>query len=223
MTEPCNYKPISLSSLIYKVIEKVVHDLTSTFLNSENLLYTYQSGFRKKHSTDFCLSYLNNKILEGFDKGMLTSLILIHLQKVFDAIDHDVQLQKLYAIGFLKHTSNWFKSYLSNRSFLVNLGNNFSQSPSVSCRVLQGSILGSLLFLVYVHDMSQAVKCHSFLYADDSCLLCQHKDIHEFEKQLNEDFSNMCDWFAINKLSIHFGEDKAKSILFTSIFKKKNI
>ena len=184
MTEPCNYKPISLSSLIYKVIEKVVHDLTSTFLNSENLLHTYKPGFRRKHSTDFCLSDLNNKILEGFDKGMLTSLILIHLQKVFDAIDHDVQLQKLYAIGFLKHTSNWFKSYLSNRSFLVNLGNNFSQSASVSCRVLQGSILGSLLFLVYVHDMSQAVKCHSFLYVDDSCLLCQHKGINEFENKL---------------------------------------
>ena len=132
-------------------------------------------------------------------------------------------LQKLYAIGFSKCTVNWFKSYLFNRSFKVNLGNNFSQLASVSCRVPQGSILGPLLFLIYVNDMSQAVKCDLFLYADDSCLVCQHKDINKIEKQLNVDFSSKCDWFVDNKLSIHFGEDKTKSILFASKFKNKNI
>ena len=70
--------------------------------------------------------------------------------------------------------------------------------------------------------MSQAVKCHFFLYADDSCLVYQHKDINEIEKQLNVDFSNICDWFVDNKLSIHIGDDKTKSILFASKFKKKN-
>ena len=154
---------------------------------------------------------------------MMTGMILIDLQKAFDTIDHDVLLQKLYAIGFSKRTVNWFKSYLSNRSFKVNLGNNFSQPASVSCGVPQGSILGPLLFLIYVNDMSQAVKCDLFLYADDSCLVCQHKDINEIEKQLNVDFSNICDWFVDNKLSIHFGEDKTKSILFASKFKNKNI
>ena len=192
-------------------------------MNSENLLYTYQSGFRKKHSADLCLSYLNDEILKGFDKGMMTGMILIDLQKAFDTIDHDVLLQKLYAIGFSKHTVNWFKSYLSNRYFLVNLENNFSQPASVSCGVPQGSIFGPLLFLIYVNDMSQAVKCHLSLYADDSCLVCQHKDINEIEKQLNVDFSNICDWFVDNKLSIHFGEDKTKSIFFASKFKKKTL
>ena len=71
--------------------------------------------------------------------------------------------------------------------------------------------------------MSQAIKYHLFLYADDSCLVCQHKDINEIEKQLNANFSNICDWFVDNKLSIQFGEDKTKSILFASEFKKKNI
>ena len=210
-------------TLIFKVIKKVIHDQTSTFLNSKKLLYTYQSGFRKKHSTDFCLSYLNGKILKGFDKGLMTGMILIDLQKTFDTIDHDVLLQKLYAVGFWKHTVNWFQSYLSNRSFLVNLENSFSQPASVSCGVPQGSILGPLLFLIYVNDMSQAAKCDLFLYADDTCLVCQHKDINKIENQLNEDFSNICDWFVDNKLSIHFGEDKTKSILFASKFKRKNI
>ena len=223
VTEPCNYRPISLLPLISKVMEKVIRDQTSTFLNSKNLLYTYQSGFRKKHSTDFCLSYLNGKILKGFDRGMMTGMILIDLQKAFDTIDHDVLLQKLYAIGFSKRTVNWFKFYLSNRSFKVNLGNNFSQPASVPCGVSQGSILGPPLFLIYVNDMSQAVKCDLFLYADDSCLVCQHKDINEIEKQLNVDFSNTCHWFVDNKVSIHLGEDKTKSTLFASKFKNKNI
>ena len=78
--------------------------------------------------------------------------------------------------------------YLSNRSFLINLRNNDSQTASICCGVPQGSILGPLLFLTYVNDMSQAVKCNLFLYADESCLVCQHKNINEIQKELNEDF-----------------------------------
>ena len=151
----------------------------------------------------------------------MTGMILTDLQKAFDTIDHGVPLQKLYATGFSKHTINWFQSYLSNGSFLVNLGNNLSQPASWG--VPKGSILGAILFLIYVNDMSLGVKCDLFLYADDTCLVCQHKDINKIENQLNEDFCNICDWFVDNKLSIHFGEDKTKSILFASKFKRKNI
>ena len=223
LTEASNYRPIPLLPLISKVIEKVIHDQTSAFLNSRNLLYNYQSGFRKKHSTDFCLSFLNDKILKGFDQGLITGMILIDLQKAFDTIDHDILLQKLYAIGFSKHSVNWFRSYLTNRTYLVNLGNMFSQPACVSSGVPQGSILGPLLFLIYINDMAQAVKCNLFLYANDTCLIFQHKDINEIEKHLNKDFESICDWFVDNKLSIHFGDDKTKSILFASKFKIKKV
>ena len=217
LAEASNYRPISLLPLISKVIEKVIHDQTSVFLNSRNLLYNYQSGFRKNHSTDFCLSFLNDKILKSFDQGLITDMILIDLQKAFDTVDHDILLQKLYAIGFSKHSVNWFRSYLTNRTFLVNLGNVFSQPACASSGVPQGSILGPLLFLIYI-NMSQAVKCNLFLYADDTCLVCQHKDINEIGKQLYKDFQNVCDWFVDNKLSVHFGDDKTKSILSASKF-----
>ena len=85
---------------------------------------------------------------------------------------------------------------------------------------LQGSILGLLLFSIYVSYMTQTVECYLHLYADDSCLLFQHKNVTEIKKQLTKDFSNICDWFVDNKLSIHFGEDKTKSILFSS---KRNL
>ena len=169
----------SLLPLISKVIEKVIHDQTSTFLNSTNWLYNYQSCFRENHSTEFCLSFLNDKILKGFDQGLMTGMILIGLQNAFDTIDHDIW----HAIRFSKHSVNWFRSYLINRTFLVNLGNAFSQPACVSSGVPQGSILGPLFFLVYINDMSQTVKCNRFVYADDTCLVCQHKVINEIEKQ----------------------------------------
>ena len=84
------------------------------------------------------------------------------------------------------------------------------------------SILGPLLFLTYVNDMSQTVKSNLFLYVEDSCLTYQHRDVNEIEKQLNKDFENVCDWFVDNKLSIHFGEDKTESVLFASKRKIKS-
>ena len=219
LPEAFNYRSISLLPLISKVIEKVIHDQTSAFLNSRNLLQNYQSGCCKNHSTDCCLSFLNDKILKDFDQGLMTGMILIDLQKAFDTIDHDILLQKLHAIGFSKHSVNWFRSYLISKTFLVNLRNAFSQSTSVSSGVPQGSILGSLLFLIYINGMSQAVIWNFFLYADDTCLACQHNDTNQIEKQLNKDFESICDWFVDNKLSIYFVDDKTKSILFATKFK----
>ena len=80
LTEASNYRSMSLLPLISKVMEKVIHDQTNVFLNSRNLLYSYQSGFHKNHSTDFCLSFLNDKILKGFDQGLITGMILIDLR-----------------------------------------------------------------------------------------------------------------------------------------------
>ena len=101
----------------------------------------------------------------------MTGMILIDLQKVFETADHNVLLQKLYAIGFSKHSVNWFGSYLINKTFLVNLRNAFSQPANVSNGVPQESILGPLLFLIYIYNMSQAVKCNLFLYTNDACLV----------------------------------------------------
>ena len=222
-TDPSNYRPISLLPLLSKVFERVVFNQTEEFLSLNKVLYDYQSGFRKNHSTDTCLSFLNDKILKGFDDGLLTGMILINLQKVFDTINHDILLKKLSIIGFSDHTVKWFQSYLSNRKFTVNLENSFSEVSNISCGVPQGSIVGPLLFLIYVNDMPMAVKCNLFLYADDTCLVFQSKNVKDIEKQLNEDFAHICDWFVDNKLSIHFGEDKTKSILFASKSKIKKL
>ena len=157
-TNPSNYRPISLLPMISKIIEKLIHEQTSSFLSNNQILYTYQSGFRKNHSTDSCLTFLHDNILKGFDKGLMTGMILVDLQKAFDTIDHDILLKKLSAIGFSNYTICWFQSYLSNRLFRVNLENCYSDPSNITSGVPQGSILGPLLFLIYVNDMPQAVK-----------------------------------------------------------------
>ena len=220
-TAPKNYHPISLLPLISKIIEKVIHDQTQKYPDDYNILYRYQSGFRKSYSTDSCLSYLNNTIATGFESGLYTGMILIDLQKAFDTINHDILISKMKHLGFSKEATLWFKSYLSNRKFKVHINKTFSESGNLLCGVPQGSTVGPLLFLLYINDMSLAIDCELLLYADDTCLIFQHKDIHEIEIVLNKNLSTLCDWFVDNKLSIHFGEDKTKSILFSSIKNSK--
>ena len=127
------------------------------------------------------------------------------------------------SLGFSCKVVDWYKSYLSSRKFHVNVDDKFSTSADLRCGVSQRSILGPLLFLLYVNDMPQAVDCDLFLYADDTCLLFQHKDLQQINEELTKNFSNICDWFVDNKLSIHFGEDKTKSILFSTKNRKRKI
>ena len=143
-------------------------------------------------------------------------MILNDLQKAFDTSNREILINKMEFLGFSKNVILWFKSYLSHRKFKVNLNKSFSEQGKLLCGVPQGSILGLLLFLLYINDMPQAVKCELLLYADDTCFIFQHGDINEIEIQLNNNCSSICDWFVVSKLSIHFGEDKTKSILFSS-------
>ena len=128
------------------------------------------------------MSFLTENILKGFDEGLSTGMILIDLRKAFDTIDHEILLEILKAIKFSESTIKWFKSYLSERIFLVNIENKLSDFGEISCGVPQGSILGPLLFLIYINDMLQAVTSTLLLYADDSCILYQHKDVVQIEK-----------------------------------------
>ena len=124
-------------------------------------------------------------------------------------------------IGFSEKLISWFESYLSGKTFKVNIDRKFSDPGNLTCNIPQGSILGPLLFLLYLNDMPQAVKCDLFLYADDSCLTFQHENMKEIEDQLNLNLSSLCDWFINNKLSIHLDEDNTKSILFATKFNIK--
>ena len=188
-------------------------------------------------------SLTHNRIATWFESGISTGLILIDLNKVFDTVNHDVLIKKMKFIGFSEETTRWFQPYLSNRKFLyikifyylkyyyiifiyiiyfLYIKNTSSEPGNLMCGVPQGSILGALLFLLYINDIPKAGNCELLLYADDTQCTSQHKDIAEIETALNKNFTMLCDWFVDDKLSIHFGEDNTKSILFDNKHKIKN-
>ena len=115
-------------------------------------------------------------------------MILINLQKAFDTKDHSILLEKMGCLGFAESTSHIL-------CFILNIGKDFSSPGKLSYSVPQGSILGPLLFLLYVNDTPQAVNSDILLYANDTCLIYMEKDIKTIEEQLNTDFSSLCDWF----------------------------
>ena len=128
-------------------------------------------------------------------------MILIDLQKAFDTIDHKILIEIMRCLGFAKSTIRWYKSYLTNRCFIVNVGKDFSSPGKLSCSVTQGPILCPLPFLLYANDMPQAVNSDLLWYADDTCLMYMGKDIKTIEERLNTDFSSLWDWFIDNKLT----------------------
>ena len=126
---------------------------------------------------------------------MFTGMILIDLQKAFDTIDHEIFLDEMVCLSFSDSTISWFKSYLQDWPFSVNIGKEYSNPGFLSCGVPQGSILGPLIFLMYVNDMARAVDCDLLLHTDDSCLIFRDKDIEKIDSTLSRNFNSLCDLF----------------------------
>ena len=178
------------------------------------MLYEFQSGFRSSYSTDTCLIHLSDFIKLECDKGNYTGMVMLDLQKAFDTVNHEILLSKLKCIGLNENSVLWFKSYLTGRTQVVDVDGTLSDAKGITCGVPQGSILGPLLFLIYVNDMSAAVKCKLLLYADDSALMVSGKDISVIEETLSVELESVSEWLTENKLSLHLG--KTESILFAS-------
>ena len=212
--EPGNYRPVSILSTISKLFERIVYDQLDAYLREHKLLYEYQSGFRAAYSTETCLVHLTDYLKLEQDKGNYVGMVLLDLQKAFDTVDHEILLQKLEALGLHKSAMDWFNSYLQERQQVVDIGGTLSKPTTITCGVPQGSILGPLLFLIYVNDISSSVTCKLLLYADDSALIVADKDTEVIQHRLSKELESIREWLIDNKLSLHLG--KTESILFGS-------
>ena len=166
-----HYRPVSLLCILSKVFEKIMYDRLLNFVDKFDLLYAHQYGFRKNRSTYMALLSLVDNLTRALENGEHVVGVYLDFSKAFDTVDHMILLQKLYHDGVRGCAHDWFTSYLSNRSQFVTYNGVKSNLNNVKCGVPQGSILGPLLFLLYINYLSFACKrTFPVLFADDSNL-----------------------------------------------------
>ena len=183
------------------------------FLDTNNVFYDLQFGFRKKYSTNHALLSIVEGIRKSLNNQTFSCGVFIDLEKAFDTVNHKILLDKLEHYGIRNSANAWFTSYLSDRKQNVKLDGISSSYLDIVCGVPQGSILGPLLFLLYINDMNIAVKyslVHHF--ADDTNLLCSDKNPKTLRKKVNEDLKLIFDWLCANRLSLNVS--KTEFIIF---------
>lgn len=226
---PSNYRPISLISCIGKVMERVVYKYVYNHLQRFKLIYEYQSGFLPKCSTVHQLLEIYNCILNSLEKKEISCFVFCDFSRAFDKVWHDGLLHKMKAYGINGNLLKWFRSYLSDRKQRVVIKQSSSKLCSISAGVPQGSVLGPLLFIIYINDIAERLISLCRLFADDTSFSCADRDAFQIETVINHDLEKLNEWS--KKWLMSFNPDKTEIMLFSNvetpemnfIFNDKNI
>ena len=204
-----NYRPISIISGIAKVFGRLVYDQFYTYLTSNRLINSYQSGFRPTYSTLTSLLELTNNWCVNIDRGLLNGVVFIDLKKAFDTIDHDVLLSKLRAYGVDDLTLPWFRSYLTDRRQRCFVNGQFSNSSFITKGVPQDSVIGPLLFLVYINDLPNCLnEGIPRMFADDTNISFSSNTLSDLKHLINFELQSLNSWLIANKLSLNIAKTK---------------
>ena len=217
-----NYRPVSVLPVFSKLLEKVIYRRLYNFLTKYNILFNNQYGFRKNHSTALALIHLYDKLSSAIDNRKFTIGVFIDLSKAFDTVNHEILLAKLQHYGVRGTPLKWFKSYLSDREQFVSYNGYSSSHKRVKCGVPQGSILGPLLFLIYINDLSNVSKTLDFiLFADDTNIFFSHSNLEYLSLTVNTELNNLTDWFRAIKLSVNI--EKSNFMIFRPRQKRQTL
>ena len=171
--------------------------------------------FKKTDLTTLAVLDLNTRITKALDSGNYAASVFLDFAKAFDTVNHQILLSKLENYGIRGPAKDWFESYLKNRHQIVKIGDTLSDKMQIVCGVPQGSILGPILFLLYINDIKNSSKILKFfLYADDTSTLLRSKSIQELESIYNKELSYVTDWLNANKLTLNV--EKSNLVLFRS-------
>ena len=220
--DPGNYRPISVLPCFSKILEKIMYNRLYEYFTNNDILYKKQFGFQRKHSTEHALLELIDKISDSFEKDEFTIGVFIDLSKAFDTVDHNILTAKLERYGVTDKNLDWFKNYLTGRKQCISYGDLTTTAKKIECGVPQGSILGPLLFLIYVNDLHNASKVLDFiLFADDTNLFYSNKNLKTLFEIVNNELTLINEWFIANKLSLNV--KKTKYILFCKRIKVNDL
>ena len=206
-----NYRPISILPAISKIIEKVIFDQMHDYFHINKLYFEGQYGFRKKHSTELAAVEMIDRIIQELDKGNTPLNIFLDQPKAFDTLDHEIMLYKLEYHGVTGPALQLLRSYLSDRKQYIEFENVKSDSSNIKNGIPQGSILGRLLCVIYVNDISLASKIFTaIIYADDTSLSSTLNTFRcNTNVNTNNELSKISESLKVNKLSLNTKKTKA--------------
>ena len=207
-----NYRPISLLSTLSKILEKIVANSLVNHLEINNLLYDNQYGFLRGRSTLHNITKLTSKISQDPNDKKFVIGIFLDLKKAFDTVSHDILLSKLKKIGISGTPLKWFTSYLSIRTQFTEIRGCKSNELAIDISVLQGSILGPILFLCFINDLHLATWLLTLLFADDTAVIDSDTDLPTLINRVNCEIQKIANWFRTNKMSVNVS--KTKYIIF---------
>ena len=207
-----NYRPVSLLPVFSKILERIVYNRLFNFLIKHSILHPSQYGFQINLSTEQAILEVQDRIQNIIDSGDCCIGIFMDLSKAFDTLDHRTLLSKLSKYGVRGVALDWFRNYLSNRKQYVSINGTNSSTLPIECGVPQGSILGPLLFLIYINDLPKVSNSTTILFADDTNAIYVGKSYSELKYVIDKDLQKMSTWFRVNKLALN--ESKTKFIIF---------
>ena len=210
-----NYRPISLLPLFSKIFEKCMYVRLQSHLDKHEILYKKQFGFRAKHSTSHALlDFLLNSSKAIENKEIIVGIFL-DFKKAFDSINHEILLDKLHFYGIRGVTHDLFRNYLLDREQFTAFSEHDSLHEKVTCGVPQGSILGPLLFLIFINDLANISSIMNILlFADDTNLFFKHDNVEWLAKTINTELCKVSNWISANKLQLNY--DKTHMMVFNS-------
>ena len=199
-----NYRPISVLSTLARVFEKILYGQLYDHFTSNKLLRSQQFGFRTLHSTALAMSKCTSNWWLNTDRGDMNLVVFLDIRKAFDTVNYQILLDKLHCYGIGDGELLFFRSYLQNRTQCCSANRQKSTLQTVTYRVPQGSIFGSLLFIIYMNDPPAFIQeANITMYADDTNLHKAFQTSHELKREMIPAFSKICKWLRNNKLSLN--------------------